>query len=120
MKYATATKCKVLGQHLSDNTVPHLTQRHFTSKLPPIENKSRPHVLHVRSARKRETLCASMTQMTSNSPWKVLMTIPPSSIYKAIRYNYSSFLQAYYVKNNYKAAWINTPIPYTFISPPRE
>jgi hypothetical protein len=41
VKSANAVECKVPGWHLSDNTVPHLTERHFISKLVPSEKKSR-------------------------------------------------------------------------------
>jgi hypothetical protein len=41
VKYASAIEHKVLGRHLSDNTVPHLTERHFIIKIPTTTRKSR-------------------------------------------------------------------------------
>jgi hypothetical protein len=42
VKYANVLERKVPGQQSSDNTVPQLTERHFISKLPPYERKTRP------------------------------------------------------------------------------
>ncbi|PNF24933.1 hypothetical protein B7P43_G09365 [Cryptotermes secundus] len=41
VKYASAVEHKVPGSHPSDNTVPHLTERHFISKIPPTAKKSK-------------------------------------------------------------------------------
>jgi hypothetical protein len=42
VKYANGVEHKVPGRHSSDNTVPHLTEQHFISKIPPTAKKSRP------------------------------------------------------------------------------
>jgi hypothetical protein len=42
VKYASAIEHKVPGRHSSGNTVPHLTERHFISKIPLTARKSRP------------------------------------------------------------------------------
>jgi hypothetical protein len=41
VKYASAVEHKVPGRHSSDNTVPHLTERHFISRIPPKARKAR-------------------------------------------------------------------------------
>jgi DNA-directed RNA polymerase subunit M/transcription elongation factor TFIIS len=45
--YANTAESKVPGQYSSDNTVPHLRERHFISKLPQAEIKPRPQRLCV-------------------------------------------------------------------------
>jgi hypothetical protein len=41
VKYANAVEHTVPGRHSSDNTVPHLTARHFISRIAPTAKKSR-------------------------------------------------------------------------------
>jgi hypothetical protein len=42
VKYANAVELKVPGLHLSDNTVPRLTERYFIHKISPTATKPRP------------------------------------------------------------------------------
>jgi hypothetical protein len=59
VKYVNAVELKLSGRHSSDNTVPHLTERHFISKIPPTVKKSRPQrwcVVCQKRGRKRETV----------------------------------------------------------------
>jgi hypothetical protein len=59
VKYVNAVEHKVLGRYSSDNTVPHLTEGHFISKIPPTANKSRPQIRCVvcqKRGRKKDTV----------------------------------------------------------------
>jgi hypothetical protein len=47
VKYASAVEHKVPGRHSSDNTVLHLTEIHFISKIPPTARKWRPQKQYV-------------------------------------------------------------------------
>jgi hypothetical protein len=87
VKCANTVESKMPGRHSSDNTVPHLTGRHFISKIAPTEKKPRPQrLLCVRSAGRGRTLCTSVKW---DSAWNVFMTITPSSISNVVQYNYS-------------------------------
>jgi hypothetical protein len=88
VKYASAVEHKVPGRHSSDKTVPHLTERHFISKIPPTARKSRLQkwcVVCQKWGRGR-TLCTGVTRVAWDSASSVFATTTPSRISKVIWY----------------------------------
>jgi hypothetical protein len=79
VKYVSAVEYKVLGRHLSDNTVPRLTEIWFISKIPPTVGKSIPEKRCVVSeAGEEEGHCTGVTHVAWDSASSVFATTTPS------------------------------------------